>query len=73
MNKIAIRAGDDERVIMKGLKCGTILLHDTIENQEQKVLKSFQWNSLQYIIHNMNISYCLTDSYQKWPFPKINT
>ena len=42
MNKIAIRAGDDERVIMKGLKCGTILLHDTIENQEQKVLKSFQ-------------------------------
>ena len=41
MNKITIRAGDDERVIMKGLQCGTILLHDTIENQEQKGFKKF--------------------------------
>lgn len=46
MNKITIRAGDDERVIMKGLQCGTILLHDTIENQEQKGFKKFSVKQL---------------------------
>lgn len=46
MNKSAIRAGDDERVIMKGLKCGTILLHDTIENQKQKGFKKFSVKQL---------------------------